>query len=493
MTRGSPPNPAAAPSPPSRRLRRRLLFYPPALALGGLTLLGTDPRLKALSFVAFCIFMALPLGLDALSARPNGRMPGWLEWLARRRLSTTREGAVFLVLTVLFGVAAINTGTNLLYLLLSLLLSMIVASGVLSELNVKGLQLMRALPPAVFAGEVSTLYVSVHNPRRWLPAFIIEVAERRGPFGPEGETTRGPAVLLPRLDPGERHRIGFRHRFVRRGVFTLEGFELRTRFPFGFFIKYAYARLPAELVVYPRLRPIRRALWQRHGRRPGGRRRSPYLERSGETFHSLRPYRPGDSRRSIHWRSSARLARLHVKQFAPERTPRIAIVVDRHPGAAGRAHGEQAGTEQAATRALDRVADLAASLTAAFAAAGFEVRTVIAGGEAPEVVPATGGARPSGRWLEALARMKPLAAGEADGLAAAIATAGGRASECYVVTARTAAALRAGAGSRAQAPASRRLTVLEVSSAAAAERYYEPTPAPIASGAAADKERCTEP
>ena len=81
MTRGSPPNPAAAPSPPSRRLRRRLLFYPPALALGGLTLLGTDPRLKALSFVAFCIFMALPLGLDALSARPNGRMPGWLaQW-----------------------------------------------------------------------------------------------------------------------------------------------------------------------------------------------------------------------------------------------------------------------------------------------------------------------------------------------------------------------------------------------------------------------------
>ena len=49
-----------------------------------------------------------------------------------RRLRFTREGRIIVLLSVGVGFAAINTGNNLLYLLLGWALSFIIASGVLS-------------------------------------------------------------------------------------------------------------------------------------------------------------------------------------------------------------------------------------------------------------------------------------------------------------------------------------------------------------------------
>src|SRR3954453_11132750 len=60
-----------------------------------------------------------------------------------RRLGFTREGRIIVVLSVGVGFAAINTGNNLLYLLLGWLLSFIIASGILSETTLKSLRVAR--------------------------------------------------------------------------------------------------------------------------------------------------------------------------------------------------------------------------------------------------------------------------------------------------------------------------------------------------------------
>ena len=46
------------------------------------------------------------------------------------------------------------------------------------------------------------------------------------------------------------------------------------------------------------------------------------------SFHALREYVPGDDRRHIHWRSSAKTGALMVRQFEESRQSRIAVAVD---------------------------------------------------------------------------------------------------------------------------------------------------------------------
>ena len=52
------------------------------------------------------------------------------------------------------------------------------------------------------------------------------------------------------------------------------------------------------------------------------------LSNSDMSFHALREYVPGDDRRHIHWRSSARTGDLMVRQFEETRQSRIVIAID---------------------------------------------------------------------------------------------------------------------------------------------------------------------
>lgn len=45
-------------------------------------------------------------------------------------------------------------------------------------------------------------------------------------------------------------------------------------------------------------------------------------------FHALRPYVPGDDRRHVHWRSTARTGSLMVKQFEESRMSRVLVALD---------------------------------------------------------------------------------------------------------------------------------------------------------------------
>src|SRR5215471_17275908 len=94
-----------------------------------------------------------------------------------RRLSFTREGRIIVVLAVGVGFAAINTGNNLLYLLLGWLLSFIIASGVLSELTLKRLTVERRPPPRVFAGEPFLMEVVIKNEKAARASFSIEIED----------------------------------------------------------------------------------------------------------------------------------------------------------------------------------------------------------------------------------------------------------------------------------------------------------------------------
>jgi uncharacterized protein (DUF58 family) len=228
-----------------------------------------------------------------------------------RRLRFTREGRVIVVIALGVGGAAINTGHNLLFFGLGLVLSAILTSGVLSEATLRAVRVRPRRHEELRAGELSPLPVELTNPGRRLPALAVQVQlELQTPSGGRDEVN-APFVL--RLGPGARETLYARWTPKARGEHRLLVATARTTYPFGFFEKRrdVVVEPPGRLLVFParvEVREVSRALLSRLGTAPT-RQAGP-----GDEFFSLRPYAEGDDPRRVHWRRSARVGRLVTKE-----------------------------------------------------------------------------------------------------------------------------------------------------------------------------------
>ena len=237
-----------------------------------------------------------------------------------RRLKFTREGKYFVALTLGIGFAAINTGNNLLYLLLGMMMSLIIGSGVLSELSLRGLTVRRLVPDRIFAGTPFLMGIALHNPRRRLPSFSIEVEDML-----RGKALERRCYFL-KTPAGRTQNTSYRHSFDRRGAYAFSGFRVSTRFPFTFFRKSREWDDADEVIVFPQVFPVTppqsdaEAMTEQHSHR---------LDRRGD-FFALREYQEGDDPRDIHWRKSARLGRLVLRQHEDQRGRRMAVYLDNH-------------------------------------------------------------------------------------------------------------------------------------------------------------------
>jgi uncharacterized protein (DUF58 family) len=253
----------------------------------------------------------------------------------RRTIRPTRDGWWCLAAATGLGIAAMNTGNNLLYLLASLLLGMIIVSGILSEQSMRRLRLRAVVPEEVYAGQPVMLGVRVGNRKRWLPSYSIalEVAQRR--------------LYVPRLAAGEDRLVTWEATLPTRGRWRLPGVRVTTRFPFGLFVKAGRTARGDEIVVFPAVRPLDPA---RRRRLAGGGTRTLHRRGRGHDLYNLREYRTGDDRRLIHWRSSAKVDALMVRELEMDAAidARIVLVGD---GARDSARLE-AGLSEAASLAV---------------------------------------------------------------------------------------------------------------------------------------------
>jgi uncharacterized protein (DUF58 family) len=248
----------------------------------------------------------------------------WRRVVARlqpsRTIRPTREGWWCLAVTVGLGLIAMNTGNNLLYLLESMVLALIVVSGVLSEQSVRGVRVAPLLPDEIYAGAPCTIGARVRNIKRRRPSYSIALDRPR-----TGERL----AYLPRLGPGEERLATWEETLPRRGRHTLSGVRVTTRFPFGLFVKASRATGAADVLVYPRRVPPPPVLLRQAaglGTAPAGRRGR------GHDLHDLRGYRSGDDPRLIHWRVTARTGALTVRELEAE-TAQDAYLVLRGDGA----------------------------------------------------------------------------------------------------------------------------------------------------------------
>lgn len=260
--------------------------------------------------------------------RPFLRLP--------RSLSITREGKWYIGILLIIGVAAINTGNNLLYLVVATLLSLIIISGVLSEATLRGIIVERSLPPFVFKGAHAKGSLKVTNAKRLFSSYSFKVSEL------DIHAIDGYVLTL---DAGQSVEVQTAYTFPRRGINRLNRLKVSTRFPFGLFTKGKEETRPDEVLVLPsidRRRPVR-FVKSRHaqGSRPDS------TKGEGGGLYGLREYTLVDDSRHIHWKSAARSSRLFLKEFEDENERALTVIFE-NTGEAGE-HFEEMVDEAAGT------------------------------------------------------------------------------------------------------------------------------------------------
>ena len=170
------------------------------------------------------------------------------------------------------------------------------------------------LEPRVTVGDHALIRLTVTNPRsRPLLPSRMEM-----PVGP------GRAVfVVPTLTPRAVHERGFVLPTQRRGVVTVGPVLAVQRDPVGLLQRERSLTTPQDIHIHPRTLRLGTAL---HGvLRDIEGAVTQDLSSSDVAFHALRDYVPGDDRRNVHWRTTARTGRLMVRQF--EETRRSSLLV----------------------------------------------------------------------------------------------------------------------------------------------------------------------
>jgi len=316
----------------------------------------------------------------------------------------TKAGVIYVLVTLVIGIAALNTGNNLLYIVVAAMLAAILVSGLVSALVLRGLELEVRLPEHMFAGRPVLGRVVLRNPRRILPSFSIRVVPahkkkekkirkqwkwERTTFtfplnrAPENQWVRlrdwrvrrvdvappPPGIFegmiyFPYLPPGADLTADLELRFDRRGRYCESSFGVATRFPFAFLTKTREIALEREILVYPAIQPpdelfeilpLVRGEWESFQR---GR---------GSDLYRIREYMPEDSARHVDWKATAKSGALKVREFSREDERKLCIVFD-NP-AAGLISGP----------AYERAVNLAASLAWHFSSQDAEVSFALSG------------------------------------------------------------------------------------------------------------------
>ena len=273
----------------------------------------------------------------------------------------TKIGGVFLLFIIVIGVAALNTGNNLLFIVVSAMLAAVVVSGLASALVLSGLELDILLPVHVFAQRKMLGRVSLHNTRRLMPAISVSVTPKLRkkkvrrkwqrtlwtfPPGKPAEQAwvrlndwvwkpvaeckaqvqilEG-AVYFPHIASRTGAIADVELRFDARGRYVQQGLGLATRFPFSFLTKTLPVPFSREIIVYPPVEqtdeffevlPLITGEFQA------------FVRGRGYDLYRIREYMPEDSARHVDWKATAKTGALKVREFTREDERKLRIVFD---------------------------------------------------------------------------------------------------------------------------------------------------------------------
>ena len=289
--------------------------------------------------------------------------------IRNRTLGLTREGLFFIILSLGIGFGAINTGINLLYLILAMCLSFIIVSGILSEITLRHLSVTRKIPTEIFAQQPFPVRVEIKNNKKWFPTYSVWLEED------SDSDLNIPKLYYYHVKAGESENKNVLWMLPKRGLFKTNGIKISTRYPFGFFIKTAIFKRAEERVVYPPIKNLE-DISDRLASNIGETTSS--IKGAGSDIFGFRRFVHGDSSKMVHWKTSAKVNNLMVKEHFMEENPKVAIIFD------NKIDTEQTKKESCKVyKKFDDGVSQAASLANHFIRDGCEVKMVTRGWNIP--------------------------------------------------------------------------------------------------------------
>lgn len=282
---------------------------------------------------------------------------------ARRRYALPMEGGLFVIVTLAIGLAAMNTATQLLFLVFSMMCAFWTLSAMMATTSLRQLKVERAIPRVAVAGEPVAVSLRAINTKRWFDSFSLRTTDHLA-----GNRRIGAAFFV-RVPRRGSTQTTYRCVFPQRGVYQFESLSVSTRFPFGLIERTIDRRAPGELLVLPQVFAIPRPLatWRAALGEYESNRRGP-----GSGLYALREYQPGESARDIHWRVSARRGKLITREYEADERRRVSLLLD-----------NRALWSEATARNFERAVVLAASVVAFLLEHGHQVEVVTASGKVP--------------------------------------------------------------------------------------------------------------
>lgn len=221
-------------------------------------------------------------------------------------------------MTLLLGFAAVNTGNNLLYLIVSALLGFMAISGVLGKTNIDRLEARIEPPEEIYAGRDTLFTVHICNGKRLLPSFLLQV------------TVGGEGSLIPLVGRQQRCSASASLLFPRHGRHPLERVTIRSIFPVNFFVRSRTLPVKGEVVVFPAPLPCGGAGEQ--GQQRGAGREQERRGQEGEVTR-IADYSGSEPMKLIHWKLSARGDDLKVRHLSDVAREPVMLHLEELPGA----------------------------------------------------------------------------------------------------------------------------------------------------------------
>ncbi|MBZ5660795.1 MAG: DUF58 domain-containing protein [Acidobacteriia bacterium] len=304
-----------------------LALYSGAAVEGGHLVVAALAALTALVLAGWVALTIVPV----LARRTPLR---WLTYQIDYKL--TREGGVYLVGIFVVALAALNTGNNLLFMVLACLLAGVLVSGLLSRQVLSGIDVHLTLPEHIFAERAVMAIAELQNTKQIMPSFSISLVSEERPKPKKGPQMHfAPRILdrpiyFPHIPHQQTVRQDVELTFPRRGIYRQDILGLRTKFPFGFLQKTRQIGSEIEALVYPAVHPTE----EFYEILPllSGELES-FQRGRGNDLYGIRDYVFNDSARHVDWKASARTGALQVREYAREDERRVMLAFDPYMGA----------------------------------------------------------------------------------------------------------------------------------------------------------------
>lgn len=273
----------------------------------------------------------------------------------RPTLRLTPEGFVFLTILAFITFGAILRNVNLLIVLAGMMFSAMMLNWRSAKLKLRTVTGFRELPAQVYAGKLFSVIWRIQNesPQRiwnfnvedridWVtPVSDLPQPPPRKTFGQwrqqifdslnrhKRKAPNEVRLNFPQIPPHNTESNIFHGLLNHRGRYEVGPSTLTTTFPFGLIevevpidnLQVIYAAPPTGTLVPD---------WERRAAAMANGSESVKRKRGNrdDEFFALRQWRPGDNRKNIHWRSTAKMQQPMVRQFDEPTHRDIAIVID---------------------------------------------------------------------------------------------------------------------------------------------------------------------